>query len=71
MRGPIQKTCEQCQQPFQCVGYQCGCGQLGITEAQIDWISARYEDCLCRVCLGKIAAGELGPQATPPIQPTG
>lgn len=28
----------------------------------MDWIAARYEDCLCSHCLEKIAAGELKPQ---------
>jgi hypothetical protein len=28
----------------------------------MDWIAARYQDCLCPVCLGKVASGELGPQ---------
>jgi hypothetical protein len=30
----------------------------------MDWIAARYKECLCPVCLGKVAAGELGPQST-------
>ncbi|QPD03976.1 MAG: hypothetical protein Nkreftii_001750 [Candidatus Nitrospira kreftii] len=61
MRGPVQKTCESCGRSFECVGYQCWCGKLGITEKQMDWIAARYKDCLCSHCLQKIAAGELGP----------
>ncbi|MBS0152666.1 MAG: cysteine-rich CWC family protein [Nitrospira sp.] len=65
MRGPVQKTCEACGNPFQCEGYQCWCGKLGITEQQMDWIAARYQDCLCPVCLGKIATGERGPQSLP------
>ncbi|CUS39037.1 hypothetical protein COMA2_60117 [Candidatus Nitrospira nitrificans] len=28
----------------------------------MDWIAARYQDCLCSHCLEKIATGELGPQ---------
>ncbi|MBX3303116.1 MAG: cysteine-rich CWC family protein [Nitrospira sp.] len=62
VRGPVQKICEHCGQAFQCVGYQCWCGTIGVTEAQMDWIAARYEDCLCPLCLGKIVTGELGPQ---------
>jgi hypothetical protein len=62
MRGPVQKTCESCGQGFECLGYLCWCSKLGITEQQMDWITARYKDCLCSHCLQKIAAGELGPQ---------
>jgi len=29
----------------------------------MDWIAAHYKDCLCSLCLGKVAAGELGPPA--------
>jgi hypothetical protein len=62
LRGPTQKTCERCGHDFECGGYQCWCGKLGITEAQMDWIAGRYKECLCSNCLVKIAAGELGPQ---------
>ncbi len=59
MRGPVQKTCEHCGQIFECGGYRCWCGNVGITEPQMDWISSKYQDCLCPVCLGKVASGEL------------
>ncbi|THJ21656.1 MAG: hypothetical protein CAF44_007610 [Nitrospira sp. CG24D] len=62
MRGPVIKTCEACGVAFSCGGYQCWCGKVGITEAQMDWIAAHYKDCLCPGCLGKVVAGELGPQ---------
>lgn len=68
MRGPVRKTCEECRQPFQCVGYQCWCGRMGITQTQMDWIAARYKDCLCQACLEAIARGKLGPQSLVPIQ---
>lgn len=60
MRGPVQKICEQCGQAFECVGYQCWCGKIGITEPQMVWIATRYKECLCPTCLGRIATGELG-----------
>ncbi|MDR4469160.1 MAG: cysteine-rich CWC family protein [Nitrospira sp.] len=60
MRGSIQKTCECCGQVFECGGYKCWCGKVGITESHMDWIAARYEDCLCSLCLGKIVTGERG-----------
>jgi hypothetical protein len=65
MRGPVTKTCENCRQTFECVGYQCWCGKIGITEPQMEWIATRYKECLCPACLGKVAAGELGPSVTP------
>jgi hypothetical protein len=70
MRGPVQKICGHCSQAFQCGGYQCWCGSLGITVQQMDWIAGQYEDCLCKICLEKVATGNLGPQMLPPIQPT-
>lgn len=65
MRGTVQKTCESCGQVFECRGYQCWCGKVGITDPQMDWIAARYKDCLCSNCLRKIVTGELGPQPDP------
>ncbi|MBY0248248.1 MAG: cysteine-rich CWC family protein [Nitrospiraceae bacterium] len=59
------KTCEACGAAFSCGGYQCWCGTIGITESQMDWIEARYKNCLCSGCLKKVAAGALGPQAMP------
>lgn len=60
MRGPIQKACAQCRQTFECGQYGCWCGSVGITEQQMDWIEERFADCLCPVCLGKVAAGGVG-----------
>ena len=58
MRGPVNKTCESCGLLFECGGYQCWCGEVGITDLQMDWIEARFEGCLCRGCLEKVARGE-------------
>ncbi|UVT17670.1 MAG: cysteine-rich CWC family protein [Nitrospira sp.] len=69
MKGPVQKICGACGNPFECGGYQCWCGTVGITEQQMDWIAARFEDCLCPVCLRKVATGELGTQASQTIGP--
>ncbi|MBI5316297.1 MAG: cysteine-rich CWC family protein [Nitrospirae bacterium] len=60
MRGPATKTCEACGSAFECVGYQCWCGKIGITELQMDWIAARFQDCLCPACLKKVGAGDVG-----------
>ncbi|MBA3753679.1 MAG: cysteine-rich CWC family protein [Nitrospira sp.] len=63
------KTCEQCRQPFSCGGYQCWCGSEGITEEHMDWIAARFQDCLCPTCLKQVASGALGPQVPRPDSP--
>jgi len=65
MRGPLNKVCAECRRTFECGQYGCWCGTVGITESQMDWIEARYQDCLCSVCLKKVAAGEVGPQVMP------
>lgn len=67
MRGPVSKTCEACGATFLCGGYQCWCGQIGITERQMDWIAARFKDCLCAACLDRVHAGDLG---LVPIKPS-
>jgi hypothetical protein len=66
MRGSVQKVCENCGHVFECVGYQCWCGKLGITDAQMDWIAVRFRDCLCVVCLEKIASRDVGLPSVPP-----
>jgi len=58
LKGPVSKTCEHCGRSFECGAYHCWGGQIGITERQMDWIAARFEDCLCRDCLAKVARGE-------------
>ena len=60
MKGPVNKTCEACGEAFECAGYQCWCGKVGITEQQMDWIAPRFQDCLCPICLKKVGAGDVG-----------
>ncbi|MGQ0812239.1 MAG: cysteine-rich CWC family protein [Nitrospiraceae bacterium] len=61
MKGPVSKTCEHCGQTFTCGGLQCWCGRMGITERQMDWIAARFQDCLCPACLEQVSIGAFGP----------
>ncbi len=70
MRGPVTKTCENCRQEFECGGYQCWCGKVGITEQQMDWIASRFQDCLCPICLEKVGAGDVGLVSRKPSAPT-
>lgn len=67
----MDKTCENCGQTFECGGYQCWCGKMGITERQMDWIAARFRDCLCPNCLRKVGTEELGPRSVNSADPPG
>ncbi|TKS61922.1 MAG: hypothetical protein EWM72_00047 [Nitrospira sp.] len=71
MRGPINKICERCHQTFECGQYGCWCGKIGVSEQQMDWIAARFEDCLCQACLEKVCTDEFGPSRTQVNGPTG
>ncbi len=66
MKDPVDKTCEACGAVFQCGGYQCWCGKVGITELQMDWIAGRFKDCLCPGCLNKVSTGD---QTLSPVDP--
>lgn len=59
MKGPVTKTCEACGRTFECGQWGCWCGQVGVTECQMDWIAARFQDCLCPDCLKKVSAGDV------------
>lgn len=65
MRGPVQKTCEACGGIFECGQYGCWCCSIHVTEQQMDWIAARFGDCLCPACLNKVTIGAL---ETPPLK---
>jgi hypothetical protein len=69
MRGPVTKTCEACGATFACGGYRCWCGKVGITERQMDWIAARFKDCLCPVCLEKVGADDRTLVPLTPVSP--
>jgi len=71
MRGPVTKTCEACGVTFECGGYQCWCGKVGITESQMDWITTRFQDCLCPACLKMVSTSELEAFSPKPMNQTG
>jgi len=71
LKGPVNKTCEHCRQTFECGGYQCWCGKVGITEQQMDWIAARFQDCLCPACLKLVSEGALEAFPIKPVTPIG
>jgi Cysteine-rich CWC len=70
MRGPVQKTCEACGLRFECGQYGCWCRNIHITEQQMDWIAARFQDCLCPACLNKVTIGALEALPHKSIHPT-
>lgn len=37
----------------------------------MDWITVRFEDCLCPVCLQQVSLSTLGPPYEKADQPTG
>jgi hypothetical protein len=43
---------------------------VGITEQQMDWIAARFQDCLCPICLKMVAAGGLEAFSSKSMSPT-
>ncbi|MGH7258220.1 MAG: cysteine-rich CWC family protein, partial [Nitrospiraceae bacterium] len=51
--------CEACGHSFTCGGYGCWCGRIGITEKQMNWIAARFQECLCPDCLKKVSQGDV------------
>ncbi len=63
MKGPIEKVCGACHATFECGGYGCWCASVGVSERQMDWIAARYDDCLCPACLAQVVRGKLGGDA--------
>ena len=52
------KTCPRCGAGFECNNYnimKCECAQIPLNSLSRQWISERYNDCLCISCLEKIA----------------
>ncbi len=48
------KYCPRCYASFECKPgniTQCQCYGVELSESEREYISARYEDCLCRNCL--------------------
>ncbi|HEU4607380.1 MAG TPA: cysteine-rich CWC family protein [Chitinophagaceae bacterium] len=51
------KNCPRCLTPFECkVGNvaECQCNGITFTDAEKDYITRSYADCLCRKCLLEI-----------------
>lgn len=51
------KTCPHCKTSFECKSgdiINCQCESVILTTAQREYISQRYDDCLCANCLGKL-----------------
>lgn len=53
------KLCPRCGNMFECNSgtvTQCQCRGVVVTPVQRDYIAARYDGCLCRVCLAALGA---------------
>jgi Cysteine-rich CWC len=69
MRGPVRKTCEACGKSFECGQYGCWCCNIPVSEQQMDWIAARFHECLCSTCLKKVTIGALEDFSLKSIRP--
>lgn len=53
------KQCPRCGAEFECKSgtvLLCQCQAVVLTPAQLEYIAARYDDCLCRACLEALQA---------------
>ena len=49
------KACERCNKSHICTGTtNCPCFEVEITDVLLDYISSKYEDCLCSECLAEL-----------------
>jgi len=51
------KQCPRCGQTFECKSGSvtlCQCQDVALTPAQLEYIAARHDDCLCRACLRQL-----------------
>jgi hypothetical protein len=48
------KACPRCRREFECKSgsvLQCQCSAISLSEKELEFIAARYDDCLCATCL--------------------
>lgn len=58
-----QKQCPRCGKGFECKSGSvtlCQCQGVNLTPQQLEYIAARYDDCLCRACLEALRAESAG-----------
>jgi len=51
------KDCPRCRQAFECRSgdiLRCQCESVKLVQRHRDFISGRYDDCLCAVCLDEL-----------------
>ena len=54
MENSITKTCEKCQQTFECCANdikQCFCYQIKLSVQEIALLKENFKNCLCEKCL--------------------
>jgi hypothetical protein len=54
---PLPATCEACGESFACGANTggCWCGEIKLSDAVREELRAKYQRCLCRACLEKLA----------------
>jgi hypothetical protein len=63
------KYCPRCAKAFQCHSAaveSCHCHKTALTAGQRDYISAKYQDCLCASCLEALRLEAQEPQTKAP-----
>jgi hypothetical protein len=51
------KTCPRCGAGFECKSNRvelCGCLSVALSSEALEYLSERYQDCLCVACLAEI-----------------
>ena len=51
------KTCQSCGTEFECGTLCCWCGEIKLDKAVREELKQKFNDCLCRACLERAAAG--------------
>jgi Cysteine-rich CWC len=59
VRTDVEKKCSRCGGKFSCKQEAgCWCATVRVEPAMLAELRARYADCLCEVCLRKLATGQ-------------
>ena len=57
LRGGKGEVCGACGKAFECGAKlsECWCAEVKLTDAQREELKTRYEGCLCKKCLRRVA----------------
>ena len=65
------KTCPRCRRKFECKSgsvLQCQCSAVSLSERELEFISAHYDDCLCVTCLALLQREANTQPDVPPMR---